>query len=69
MRPAASYDDHIGLAKRFITQRHFEAAGRHARRAMAEDASRPDAFNLLGVLYEVAGNRAEALKHIASRWR
>jgi DNA-binding NtrC family response regulator len=60
---AASYDDHIGLARRFITQRHFEAAAEHARRAVAEDASRPDGFNLLGVLHEVAGNRIEALKH------
>jgi DNA-binding NtrC family response regulator len=60
---AASYDDHIGLAKRFINERHFEAAAEHARRALARDPARPDAFNLLGVLYEIAGNRVEALKH------
>jgi Tfp pilus assembly protein PilF len=60
---AASYDDHVELARRFICERHPAAATEHARRAVAQDPARADAFNLLGVLAELAGNRNEALKH------
>jgi DNA-binding NtrC family response regulator len=59
---ARDYAQHISLAKRFITDRHFDAAREHVRRAIADDATRPEAFNLLGVLEEIAGRRTEALK-------
>jgi DNA-binding NtrC family response regulator len=59
---ARDYAQHIELAKRFITDRHFDAAREHVRRAIADDATRPEAFNLLGVLEEIAGRRTEALK-------
>lgn len=59
---AASYEDHLGLARRFITERHFVAATEHARRAVTTDASRPDAYNLLGALAEARGDRNEALR-------
>lgn len=59
---ARDYAQHVELAKRFITDRHFDAAREHARRAIADDATRPEAFNLLGVLEEIAGRRVEALK-------
>jgi DNA-binding NtrC family response regulator len=58
---AASYDDHVQLARRFITDRHFDAATEHVRMAIADDPSRPEAFNLLGVLREIDGDRDEAL--------
>lgn len=60
---ADSYRDHVELAKRFISDRHFDAATEHVRRAIAVDSSRPEAFNLLGVLRELAGDRVDALKN------
>jgi lipoprotein NlpI len=45
-----------------MNDRHFEAAAEHARQAIGVDPSRPEAFNVLGVLYELAGNHAEAMK-------
>jgi len=59
---ARDYAQHIELAKRFVTDRHFDAAREHVRRAIADDATRPEAYNLLGVLEEIAGRRVEALK-------
>lgn len=58
---AADYESHVALAKRFITDRNFEAAKEHARRAIADNPTRPDAFNLLGVLEELSGRRPEAI--------
>lgn len=58
---AADYDSHIALAKRFITDRNFDAAMEHARRAIADDPNRAEAFNLLGVLEELSGRRPEAI--------
>jgi DNA-binding NtrC family response regulator len=59
---AADYASHVALAKRFITDRNFTAAKEHAKRAIAEDPSRPEAFNLLGVLEEVSGRRPEGIR-------
>jgi DNA-binding NtrC family response regulator len=59
---AADYESHLELIKRCINDRHFEAAAEHARQAIGVDPSRPEAFNLLGVLYELAGNHEEAMK-------
>jgi tetratricopeptide (TPR) repeat protein len=56
------YEEHIALAKRAINDRHPASAIEHARQAIAVDADRPDAFNLLGALLEVTGDRAGALK-------
>jgi DNA-binding NtrC family response regulator len=58
---AASYAEHIELAKRCIGERRFDAAAEHVRRAIADDATRAEAFNLYGVLEELAGRRNEAL--------
>lgn len=57
---AESYDEHMELAKRYISDRHFEAAREHVKRAIGDDPARPEAFNLLGVLEEIAGRRIEA---------
>ena len=58
----SDYESHVELIKRCMNDRHFEAAAEHARQAIGVDPSRPEAFNLLGVLYELAGNREEAMK-------
>ena len=47
------------------------SAGGRARaglRAIADEATRPEAFHLLGVLGEVAGRRAEAPRQYRWRW-
>ncbi len=59
---ASGYGSHVELIKRCMNNRHFEAAAEHARQAIGVDPSRPEAFNLLGVLYELAGNHEEAMK-------
>lgn len=59
---ASDYESHVELIKRCMNDRHFEAAAEHARQAVGADPSRPEAFNLLGALYELAGNHEEAMK-------
>jgi DNA-binding NtrC family response regulator len=59
---ASDYESHVELIKRCLNDRHFEAAAEHARQAIGVDPARPEAFNLLGVLYELAGNHEEAMK-------
>jgi len=60
---AEGYGTHIELAKKCIQQQQFEAAQEHTRQAIAADATRPEAFNLLGVLLEMSGNKLEAQKN------
>ena len=57
------YASSIELAKKAIMDLHFDAAVEHVRKAVSFDPARPEAFNLLGVLEEVRGNRLEAQKH------
>jgi DNA-binding NtrC family response regulator len=59
---AEGYEQHIELAKKRIGERGFDAAQEHVRQAIAADASKPEAFNLLGVLLEMRGNKLEAQK-------
>jgi DNA-binding NtrC family response regulator len=59
---AESYEEHIALAKRAVNERHLGAAVEHAHRAIARDSTRAEAFNLLGVLFEITGDRTEAQK-------
>lgn len=60
--PSHAYDfaDHIALAKRCVNERRLMAAIEHARRAVAADPQRSDGFNLLGALYEIAGEISDA---------
>jgi DNA-binding NtrC family response regulator len=58
-----SYQSHVSLIKRCMNERHFEAAMEHARQAIGLDPSRPEAFNLVGVLYEIMGDQQEAMKN------
>jgi DNA-binding response OmpR family regulator len=60
---AADYGTSIELAKRSIGNRHFDAAIEHVRRAIFLDPTRPEAFNLLGALMEIRGDRMEAQKN------
>jgi DNA-binding response OmpR family regulator len=59
----ADYGSAIELAKRSISDRHFDAAIEHVRKAIFLDPSRPEAFNLLGALMELRGDRVEAQKN------
>lgn len=58
----ADYDIFIELAKKSINERHFDAAASHLKKAISLNPSNPDAFNFLGLLYEVQGNILDAQK-------
>lgn len=58
----ADYKVRIELTKRCINERRFQAALEQAKMAVGRDPSRPEAFNLLGALHEVMGDRLEAQK-------
>jgi len=60
---AMDYTSSIELAKRCIGDRHFDAAVEHVRKAISLDPVRPEAFNLLGALIEIRGDRIEAQKN------
>lgn len=60
---ASDYESHIELAKHAITKRHLEAGLEHTRKAVAIDSLRPEGFNLMGMIEELLGNRAAALKN------
>lgn len=60
---AVDYESHIELAKKCIGERHFDAAVEHIKKAIYFDSSRPQAFNILGVLLEIKGNNLEAQKN------
>jgi DNA-binding NtrC family response regulator len=62
-KKAADYASHFELAKRCIAERHFDAAAEHAREAVSHDSSRPEAFNLLGVLREMEKDIPGAQKY------
>jgi DNA-binding response OmpR family regulator len=57
------YTSSIELAKKSIGDRHFDAAVEHVRLAIFIDPGRPEAFNLLGALMEIKGDRIEAQKN------
>ncbi len=57
------YSSFIELAKRCVGDRQFDAATEHVRKAIFIDTRRPEAFNLLGALMEIQGDRAEAQKN------
>ena len=59
----ADYETSFELAKKSIGNRYFDAAIEHARKAIFLDPARPEAFNLLGALMEIRGDRLEAQKN------
>lgn len=60
---AQDYKTHFELVKKCINEQHFDAAIEHARQAIALNSSRPEAFNLLGVLFEIRHDQHEAQKN------
>lgn len=65
---AVEYGALIQLAKRHITDGMFEDARVAVKKAIAEDPGHPEAYNLLGALFEIGGDHLEAVKfyHAAS---
>ena len=60
---AIDYNSSIQLAKRYVSRRQFNTATEHVKQAIAADPSRPEAFNLLGALQEIMGERSHAVKN------
>jgi len=59
---AVDYFSLIEITKRHISDRGFSAARKAARKAIAADPAQPEAYNLLGALLEIKGDRIEAQK-------
>jgi YesN/AraC family two-component response regulator len=57
------YATSIELAKKSITDRHFDAAAEHVQKAISLDPGRAEAFNLLGAVMEICGDYDESQKH------
>jgi len=57
------YDSYLELAFKRISGGEFDAARVYAHKAISIDPDRPEAFNLLGGLYEARSNRLEAEKN------
>ena len=57
---AKGYEMHIELAKKCINERRPGAAREHVQQAVAADATKAEAFNLMGVLLEIDGRDLEA---------
>jgi FixJ family two-component response regulator len=57
------YESLVELTKRRISERQFDAAINLLKSAVSLEPSRPEGFNLLGAIYEIKGDRLEALKH------
>jgi len=59
---AVDYHSLIELTKRHITDRRFADARETTRKAIAADPTQPEAYNLLGALFEIKRNWLEAQK-------
>jgi two-component system, OmpR family, alkaline phosphatase synthesis response regulator PhoP len=57
------YASCLELAKRCVADRHFEAAVQHVKKAISLDSARPEAFNFLGALHEIQGDKLEGQKN------
>lgn len=57
------YDSCLDLAKKCVTDKHYDAAAEHVKKAISLDSSRPEAFNFLGALYEKQGDKLEGQKN------
>jgi CheY-like chemotaxis protein len=58
----SDYPELVELTKRYITDCDFTQARETVRKAIAVDPGHPEAYNLLGALFEIDGNRQEAQK-------
>lgn len=57
------YDSYLEMACKRISGGEFDAARVYAHKAASIDSNRPEAYNLLGGLYEARRNRLEAEKN------
>ena len=61
-----AYDDHIEAARTGIREGDYEQARRHIHKAFAVDATRPEAFNLLGVIMQLRNQYRSAQRYYMS---
>lgn len=62
-KDAGDYASRVELAKKCINERQFAAAREHLRKAVALDAGKAVALNLLGAVQEIEGDRLAAIKN------
>ena len=60
---AGGYDERVALARAAVGDRLLAAAAEHARGALALDPTRPEAFNVLGVVLQIRGAAADARRY------
>ena len=60
---ALTYEENLQLVKRLVGERRMEEAIGRAKETIGLDPQRPEAFNLLGALYDIEGERAQAMKN------
>lgn len=60
---AFTYENYLDLAGKSIAAKKFSAAFVYAHKAIFIDPHRPEAFNILGGLYEIRDQRKEAVTH------
>ena len=58
--PAEQFADHLALSWSALSARQLDVAMAHARRALAIDGSRPEPFNLLGMVAQLRGDVPQA---------
>lgn len=59
---ASDYESLLSLARRAITRKEFDLAEDFATKAVAVGTARPEAYDLLGSLLEIRGEKAQAMK-------
>ncbi len=59
---ATDYESLMSLARRAVTRKEFDMAERLASKAVAVGTARPEAYNLLGSLLEMRGEKTQAMK-------
>jgi len=62
------YATHFQQAKECVKERHMDAAMEHLRLAIALVPERPEAFNMLGAVFEMRNDPSEAGKHYRVAW-
>jgi DNA-binding NtrC family response regulator len=62
-KKARDYASYFKLAKKNVSDRHLDAAVANIKRAISLDPSRPETFNMLGILFEIKNNISEAQKN------
>jgi len=59
---ATDYEGLLVLARRAVTRRDVGRAEAFASRALAVESSRPEAYDFLGTISEIRGDKAKAMK-------